>query len=111
MTQQDVVVSGRCDASGNGRLKLRTVGRETWSIQQVSHNGRIAGATAVGASAQCGLYKNGVLISPTVAQGSVIAGDPPVTLRGQDLLELVYSGAAAFAGIEMLVIYDDGLRG
>lgn len=105
------MISGRCDANGRGSLKFRTTGRETYTVQQVSHNGSIENAIPVGGSAVCGLFKNGVQVSPTVAAGSVISGDPPVKLRGQDLMELRYRNANANAAIEMIVFYDDGLPG
>lgn len=111
MTQQDEIIAGVCDANGDGALRFRTIGRAEYAVRQVSHNGTISGATAVGASAVAGLYKNGHLIAPTVAQGGVISGEPPVMIRGQDVMELRYSAANAGAGIEMMVIYDDGLPG
>lgn len=107
MAVWDEVVSGVCDANGDGVLRFRSIGRASYTVRQVSHNGTIAGATVVGVNAVAGLYKNGHLIAPTVAQRGTIAGEPPVIIRGQDVLELRYSGANPGAAIEMIVIYED----
>lgn len=108
MARTDQTVSGTIGADGTKNLDFRTYGRDTYTVTQVSHNGTIAGATGVGASATASLFKNGHLVSRTVAQGGAIAGEPPVTLRGNDFLRLRYTAAVVGAAVEMTVFYDDG---
>lgn len=102
------VASGRIGAAGTATLRLPIVGRNPWTVTQVTVNGTVRGATAVGPSATCGLYLNGILVSRTVAQGGVIAGDPPTLVYPSDRLTLEWAAGVVGAAVEALFQYDDG---
>ena len=80
------------------------------TVEQVSHNGMVPGGIAVGSSATATLFKNNYLVSRTVAQGGVIAGEPPVKIRQSDVLTLKYTGCVPGSAVEMTVFYDDGIQ-
>ena len=112
----DEVVSSTIVAGGTGVLRWKPIGRYTYVVRQVSHTGTITGATAVGSSATAvlrkakigGAFGRGQFISRTVAQGGVVAGEPPVEIQGGvEELRLEYSAATVGAAIEMTVFYDN----
>lgn len=111
MARTDESFSDTVNAAGTAVMTFRCPQGLTQVImEQVSHNGRIDGAIAVGTSAVATLFKNGRLISRTVAQGGTIAGDPPITVRRMDKVTLEYASCVVGAGVEMTVFYDDGIE-
>lgn len=64
-------------------------------------------APNVGGSASAGLYRDGMLITPMVAQGDAAAGDPPIDVRPGQTLSVDWTGATSGAQCDALFIYDE----
>lgn len=90
-------------AANAARLPLRVNNRRAWTIKQITVD-----ALGVGATATCGLYIQRELIAPVAAQRDVIDGEPPVTLRPGELLEMVWGSATNGVLVKATIIYDDG---
>lgn len=76
-----------------------------WKVAQVS-----VAMPDAGGSASCGLYKNGVLVSPLVPQGDAASGDPAVILRPGDQLVVQWTAAKPGAAGTVLVFYEETRR-
>jgi hypothetical protein len=74
----------------------------TWVVSQVSTE---LSSAPIGAT--CMMRKNGAPVTPMVATGDVAGGDPPVTLYGSDLLQLVWTGCTPGTTANVYVIYDE----
>jgi hypothetical protein len=103
MAQADLILSAVVAANGEATLSVRPYGRATWIIQQVGIE-----ATGIGSGALGMIRKNGSPITPFVAAGDAPAGEPYVTLRGNDTLTIEWTGATVGAGVKATVLYDDG---
>lgn len=103
MAQADLALSGIVAANGTVTLTVRPYGRATWIIQQVGIE-----APGVGGAATGMIRKNGSPVTPFVAAGDAPAGEPYVTLRGNETMTISWTGATVGAGVKALVLYDDG---
>lgn len=92
------------NASGVAVVTIKTRTRlQTWTVTQVS----VEMPTApIGAT--CELRKNGFLVTPLISTGDSAAGDPPVILRGTDVLTVTWNGATPGAVGKVLIFFDDG---
>ncbi len=91
-------------ASGTATVTIRTRTRlQTWILQQVS----VEMSTApIGTT--CELRRNGFLVTPLIGTGDAAAGDPPVMLRGTDVVTVTWNGATPGHVGRVLVLFDDG---
>lgn len=103
MTITDQARSGVIGAAGTATLTFQPTGGQNWVVSQVSIS-----APTVGASATCVVNRDGYLITPMVPQGDAAAGDPPIVVRNGQRLTVVWGAAVVGAGVQALVIYDDG---
>lgn len=91
-------------SDGTGHLDIRSSGRQTWIVSQVSV--ALPGAPA---SATCRLTKNGAVVVPVlVPQGDTASGDPPIQLRRNETMRVEYSGCTAGTIASVYYVYDDG---
>lgn len=111
MSLADGSASGRVAATGIGRLYIQPINRQTWTVKQVSVNGQVTGATAVGAGSACNLYKGALFVAATIPQNGVIVEPPPLVLKPNERAEVRWTGATPGASIEIYYIYDDGEGG
>jgi hypothetical protein len=87
--------SGKAPASGAVVLSFYSRGPYQFICSQVSVEMTKGTATAVSASAVCAIRLNGNLVSPAVAQGDAVAGEPPVVFGPSDVLTVEWSGATS----------------
>lgn len=79
--------------------------RSVYTVQQVS----VEYANApIGCA--CVIRKNRSLITPMVATGDAASGDPPIVLRGNDVMTVTFTGATNGDIVNVFVIYDDGSK-
>lgn len=91
------------NAAGTADLVFSPRSRQSWAVQQVSTS-----APSVGTGASCGVYRDGMLITPMVAQADVASGDPPIPVRLGQKLHVRWTGATVGAVVSAIIIYDDG---
>lgn len=108
MAQQAYAVAA--GSTGAATITVRSRDPRGWRVTQVSVAMTAGSASAVSGSATAGVYLNGFLIAPAVAQGDAVAGDPPVDLLVGDDLTIVWAGANAGNICQALVFYEP-LRG
>lgn len=59
-------------------------------------------------NATAGVYFNGFLVTPLVAQADAASGDPPVVVGPNDLLAVVWTNCTPGRTVQATFIYDDG---
>lgn len=104
-------LSGTIGADGTETLVISpTSVRGRWTVKQISVNGAIPGAIAVGAGAQCAAFLNNIgnLITGLRAQNGVASGDPYVPINFGERILIRWSGATVGAAVSAVVLYDDG---
>jgi hypothetical protein len=103
MAQTDQALSGTIPASGTLTLSFRPTARSHWIVQQVGIDAPDIGGSALGM-----IRKNGSPITPFVAAGDAPAGEPYITLRGNDTMTITWTGGVVGAQVKATVFYDDG---
>lgn len=105
MAANDDTYTGAADGSGVAVVTIRTVGRQTWLVQQIGVT-----VSPLPTAATCSVKKNGVLVCPIVliGDGGAAGGDPPVRIAPGDVLTVEFSGLAAAQPVTVLIIYNDG---
>lgn len=89
---------------GTATVTVRTRTRlQTWSLQQVSVE---MPSAPIGAT--CEFRRNGFLVTPLIPTGDAADGDPPIPLRGSDVVTVKWTGCTVGAIGRVLVVYDDG---
>lgn len=64
-------------------------------------------ADAVGDAASCALYRDGMRITPMVAQGDAAGGDPPIDVRPGQRMTVEWLAGTPGAVVDALFIYDE----
>lgn len=92
------------NASGAAVVTIKTRTRlQTWTVTQVSVE---MPSAPIGTT--CELRRNGFLVTPLVGTGDAASGDPPVILRGTDVLTVTWAGATPGLVGKVLIFFDDG---
>jgi hypothetical protein len=100
----DLPITGVVPASGTLRIEIRPTGRQTWVVSQITVSMLTAPAGAL-----CQVYKNSSVVVPLLqAIGDTASGDPPITLRHNETMAVVWTGATAGDVGSVFVVYDDG---
>lgn len=108
MASGKLALAGIVNAAGVAVLRFQPFGRQHWTVQQVTVNGSIRGATPVGSGATCALYINGDLITRVTAQAGTASGLPYVSQGPGERFTIEWASAAVGAAVSALVLYDDG---
>jgi hypothetical protein len=94
--------SGQASSAGILTLTFAVAGSRPLTVTQVS----VEMATG-GDLAACTLRLNGALVSPAVATGDAVGGDPPIIVMPGDQLTVTWTGATAGSIGTALFLYDD----
>jgi hypothetical protein len=103
MAYMEIPLTGVVPASGSITLTIRPRARQQWTIAQVGIR-----ASGVGPTAKGNITKNGIIVTPFVANGDAPAGEPTILLRTGDRMAAEWTGALAGARVEANFIGDDG---
>lgn len=104
----DAAQTGIVPAGGTLRLRFTPNARQNWIVQQVSVNGAMFGAVAVGSGSQCEVFLDTSFIATLAQPKDVAAGEPYVTLNNGRSLVVVITGAVVGATVQAVILYDDG---
>ena len=103
----DARYAGTADSTGALTITVQPRSSAVWTVYQVSLELiQIPGGAAVPGAALCNVRKNGFLVSPAVAQGDAVGGQPPIDLQPTDVLTVEWTNAAAGNVGHVLVIFD-----
>ena len=100
----DGQASATAGADGVATATIRPTGRQSWTVSQVTVSMTDAPSTAL-----CELRKNSAIVVPyLLAQGDTAGNDPPVVLRHNDYLRIIWSRCTPGNVGQVYYIYDDG---
>ena len=91
------------NASGVATVTITISGRtRMWSVSQISTE---CPSAPIGAT--CVVRKNGSLVTPLISTGDVAGGDPPLSIRPQDVLTITWTGLTVGTVAAVYIIYDE----
>lgn len=112
MLQPPISKTGMVTATGTAEIDFPSpTGPVPRTVSQVSIAAPdIAGATTPTApgNATAGVYFNGFLVTPMVAQADAASGDPPVVVTPNDVLSVQWTNCTPGRLVNATFIYDDG---
>ena len=104
MLQPPIAKTAVAGAAGTAEIDFPSpTGPVPRTVSQVS----VSAPNAPG-NATAGVYFNGFLISPLVAQADAASGDPPVVVTPNDTLSVQWTNLTAGTLVTATFIYDDG---
>jgi hypothetical protein len=103
----DLAQTGIADANGNITLVFRPTARQDWTVKQVSVNGAITGATAVGSGAQCNIFLDTSFIATLATPKDVAAGEPYVDLANGRNLYVRITGCVVGSAAQAVILYSE----
>lgn len=105
MAAADWFASFTAAADGTALVQITTGTRfQTWTISQVS----VEVPTApIGST--CAIRRGGALVTPLIPTGDAATGDPPITIRPGESLDVEFAGLPPGAPGTVYAVYDDGV--
>lgn len=99
--------TGIANAAGEITMIFRPTARQTWVAKQVSVNGAIVGATAIGSGAEVNVFLNNEFIATLATPKDVAAGEPFIDVSNGRALIVRITGAVVGSSAQAVLIYDE----